>query len=107
MRQIMLTPTRKSQHEASIAQTQQKQSVSRDLASGGPSTLQSPGKGLPPKGFELKRITADILARLDEEFFEVPYEADYMRELNMPELEWDIMKLRSHIKDMDSVEFWQ
>jgi tetratricopeptide (TPR) repeat protein len=25
----------------------------------------------------------------------------------MPEIEWDNHKLKSHIKDMESVEFWQ
>ena len=47
-----------------------------------------------------------IFADIDEEHEESAFKSDPEMELSMPELFWDALKLNSHIKDMDSVEFW-
>ena len=62
--------------------------------------------GSPATGPELRKITNAILMCLDNELIvEDLTEGDL--ELTMPEIEWDMHKLKSHIKDMESVEFWQ
>ena len=66
----------------------------------------SPGLGGRVDGSELRRVTASILTNLDDEIDERPYEVVCDMELTMPELEWPNLKLYSHIKDMEDVEFW-
>ena len=68
---------------------------------------ESPGIGGPPTGSILKRYTNAILKGLETELQEQPVNMRSENELTMPEIEWDAMALNNHIKDMDSVSFWQ
>ena len=64
------------------------------------------GSGAPIPSFDMRKVTNAILACLDNEESEQPLEGANI-ELTMPEVdEWDIKRLNSHIKNMDSVEFW-
>ena len=67
----------------------------------------SPGIGGPASGHKLRVIINDILSGLDDEIQEQPCKVKADMELSMPEIEWDKIKLHSHIKDMNGVEFWQ
>jgi hypothetical protein len=54
----------------------------------------------------MRKITSAILANLDNELTEQPLEGVNI-ELIMPGIaEWDSKRLNSHIKNMESVEFW-
>ena len=69
-------------------------------------TSQMAGIGDKPKGAELRRITQAIHKDLDNELHETDFEVDDDMRLDLPDILWDTQGLRSHIKDMEGVDFW-